>query len=80
MISRLFRPAELIIVTATAISAINALVVLDIVHLTSVHLAVINIGLACILGLVARGLVPAAPPAVRPPERRAQGSDGGSMR
>ena len=80
MFSRLFRPAELIVLTATAVSGINALVVLDVIRLTSVHLAIINIGLACVIGLAARGLVPEAPPIARPTERRAQRSDGGSMR
>lgn len=58
-LARLFRPsAELIILTSTLLSAVNGLVVLDIVRLASEHLAIINIGLASVLGLVARGLVP----------------------
>src|SRR5215467_7152354 len=57
------RPSpELIILTATLISALNALVALDIVRLSGVHLAVINIGLASVLGVVARGLVATEPP------------------
>jgi hypothetical protein len=56
------RPSpELIILTATVISALNALVALDIVRLSGVHLAVVNIGLASVLGIVARGLVPSEP-------------------
>jgi hypothetical protein len=81
MLSRLFRPSgELIVLTATVLSAVNALVVLEIVHMASAHLAIINIGLASVLGFVARGLVPPEPPAARPTGCRAQGSDGGSMR
>jgi hypothetical protein len=81
MLSRLYRPsAELIVLTATALSVVNALVVLDIVHMTSAHLAIINIGLASVLGIVARGLVPSEPPEARPTECRAQGSEGGSIR
>jgi hypothetical protein len=84
MLARLFRPsAELIVLTATLLSAVNALVVLDIVHLASAHLAIINIGLASVLGLVARGLVPTAPPAAAAPRKavvdcRARRSEGGS--
>ena len=55
------RAPELIILTATVISALNALVALEIVRLSAVHLAVVNIGLACVLGIVARGLVSAEP-------------------
>jgi hypothetical protein len=81
MLTRPFRPsAELVVVTATALSAVNGLVVLDIVHLASAHLAIINIGLASVLGLVARGLLPAEPRSARPSEHRAQGSEGGSTR
>lgn len=64
MVARLLRPSpELVILTATLISACNALVALDIVRLSGVRLAVVNIGLACVLGIVARGLFPADPPA-----------------
>lgn len=56
------RPSpELIILTATVISALNALVALEIVRLPAIHLAVLNIGLASVLGVVARGLVPSEP-------------------
>jgi len=61
-IARWFRPSpELVILTATLISALNALIALDIVRLSGVHLAVVNIGLASVLGVIARGLVPAEP-------------------
>ena len=65
------RPSpELIILTVTVLSALNALVALDIVRLSGVHLAVVNIGLASVLGVVARGLVPAEPPDSGPAECR----------
>jgi ABC-type branched-subunit amino acid transport system permease subunit len=72
-IARWLRPSpELIILTATLISALNALVALDIVRLSGVHLAVVNIGLASVLGIVARGLFPAGPPESFSAECRAQ--------
>jgi hypothetical protein len=70
-IARWCQPSpELILLTATVISATNALVALGIVPLAGVHLAVVNIGLATVLGLVARGLLPDEPPRPRPAERR----------
>jgi hypothetical protein len=83
MLTRLFRPSpELIVLTATALSAVNALVVLDIVHLASAHLAIVNVGLASVLGLTGRGMLPAPRRAATPPEcqARIQGSEGGSTR
>jgi hypothetical protein len=83
MLTRLLRPSpELIALTATALSAVNALVVLDLVHLASAHLAIVNVGLASVLGLTARGMLPAPPPAATPSEceARTQGSEGGSTR
>jgi hypothetical protein len=78
-IARWWRPSpELIILTATAISALNALVALDIVRLSGVHLAVVNIGLASVLGVVARGLVASEPPAAPPATCRAQQRERGS--
>ena len=72
-IARWCRPSpELIILTATVISAVNALVALDVVRLSGIHLAVINIGLASVLGIVARGLVPSEPPDTLPAPCRAQ--------
>jgi hypothetical protein len=62
---RLARP-ELVVLTATAISAVNVLVVVGLVHLASLHLAVINVGLASVLGLIARELIPAEPPGAGP--------------
>lgn len=50
---------ELILVTAAVISAVNVLVVLDVVRLASAHLGTVNIGLAGVLALLARGLVQA---------------------
>jgi hypothetical protein len=69
---------ELILLTATLISAVNALVALGLVHLASVHLAVVNIALASVLGVVARGLVPAEPPNATPADGRAHHPEGGS--
>jgi hypothetical protein len=78
-IARWCRPSpELIILTATLISALNALVALDIVRLSGVHLAVVNIGLASVLGVVARGLVPSEPPEPPPAQCRAQQRERGS--
>jgi hypothetical protein len=78
-IARWCRPSpELIILTATLISALNALVALDIVRLSGVHLAVVNIGLASVLGVVARGLVPTEPPDTPPAKSRAQQRERGS--
>jgi hypothetical protein len=57
---RLARP-ELVVLTATAISAVNVLVVLGVLHVAILHLAVINVGLASVLGLIARDLVPSEP-------------------
>lgn len=72
-IARWCRPSpELIILTATVISAVNALVALGVVRLSGIHLAVINIGLASVLGIVARGLVPSEPPDPLPAPCRAQ--------
>jgi hypothetical protein len=78
-IARWCRPSpELIILTATVISALNALVALGIVPLSGAHLAVANIGLASVLGVVARGLVGSEPPplpAPRPaPHRKERGT------
>ena len=74
-----FRPSpELIILTATLISTLNALVALDIVRLSGVHLAVVNIGLASVLGVVARGLVPSEPQDSLPATCRAQQRERGS--
>lgn len=68
---RSIRPSpELVILIATAISALNALVALDILRLGPVHLAVANVGLATVLGFVGRGLLPRVP-ADTPAERRA---------
>ena len=73
------RPSpELIILTATLISVLNALVALDLVRLSGVHLAVANIGLASVLGFVGRGLVRSAPPDPLPAPRRAQQRERGS--
>lgn len=78
-IARWCRPSpELIILTATVISAVNALVALQIVRLSGIHLAVINIGLASVLGVVARGLVPSEPPEPQPAPGRAQHRERGS--
>ncbi|HYW23909.1 MAG TPA: hypothetical protein VE953_07060 [Terriglobales bacterium] len=79
-IARWCRPSpQLIILTATLISALNALVALDLVRLSGVHLAVINIGLASVLGVVARGLVPSDPPDLPQSARgRAQQRERGS--
>jgi hypothetical protein len=79
-VARWCRPSpELIILTATLISALNALVALDIVRLSGVHLAVVNIALASVLGVVARGLVPTEPPQDAPPAKcRAQQRERGS--
>lgn len=79
MIARWRLPSpEVVIVTATLTSAFNALVALGIVHLSSAHLAVVNIGLASVLGLAARRLVPAQPsgagPAGCPTQQRERGS------
>lgn len=74
-----FRPSpELIILTATLISALNALVALDLVRLSGVQLAVANIGLASVLGFVGRGLVPSEPPEPLPAPSRAQQRERGS--
>jgi hypothetical protein len=78
-IARWCRPSpELILLTAAVISAFNALAALDIVRIAGVQLAVINIGLACVLGVVARGLLPAEPPDPRPASRRAQQRERGT--
>lgn len=78
-IARWCQPSpEQVILTATVISALNALVALGIVPLSGVHLAVINIGLATVLGLVARGLLPAEPPRSPSRERRAHHRERGS--
>jgi hypothetical protein len=78
-IARWCRPSpELIILTATLISALNALVALDIVRLSGVHLAVVNIGLASVLGVVARGLLPSEPTDTPPAQCRAQQRERGS--
>lgn len=69
---------ELILLTATLISALNALAALDLVRPSGVHLAVANIGLASVLGLVARGLVPSEPPDSLPAPCRAQQRERGS--
>jgi hypothetical protein len=61
---------ELVVLTATAISAVNVVVALGLVHLASLHLAVINVGLASVLGLIARELVPAERAGRRPGEGR----------
>ena len=66
---------ELVVLTATAISAVNVLVVLGVVHVASLHLAFVNVGLASVLGLVARGLLPSEPG--RTPAR-GEGIEGGS--
>jgi hypothetical protein len=77
-IVRWWRPSpELIILTATVLSALNALVALGILPLAGVHLAVVNVGLASVLGLVARGLLPAEPRDV-PAECRAHRAERGS--
>ena len=77
--ARGLRPSpELIILTATLISVLNALVALDLVRLSGVHLAVANIGLASVLGFVGRGLVRSAPPDPLPAPRRAQQRERGS--
>lgn len=72
------RAPELIILTATVISALNALAALEIVRLSAVHLAVANIGLACVLGIVARGLVSAEPTNDVAAEGRTQQRERGS--
>ena len=78
-IARGFRPSpELIILTATVISVLNALVALDLVRLSGVHLAVANIGLASVLGFVGRGLVRLEPPDPLPAPCRAQQRERGS--
>ncbi len=69
---------ELILLTATVISAANALVVLGLVHLASVHLAVVNVALASVLGVAGRGLVPAEPPTATRAHGRAHHPEGGS--
>jgi hypothetical protein len=79
MSSRLPRARpELVVLTATAISAVNILVVLGLVHVASAHLAVINVGLACVIGLLARELVPSEPAGVAPEDLLAQDPQGGS--
>ncbi len=70
---------ELIVLTATVISAVNALVALGLVHLAGEYLAVINIGLASVLGVVARGLVPAEPPKSSSADGRAHHPEGGAI-
>jgi hypothetical protein len=78
-IARGFRPSpQLIILTATVISALNALFALDLVRLSGVHLAVANIGLASVLGVVGRGLVHSEPPDPLPAPCRAQQRERGS--
>ena len=75
------RPSpELILLIATAISGFNALVAVGVLHLGAVHLAVVNVGFAFALGVVARGLVPAEPPAPAdgPADRRAHQPERGS--
>ncbi len=57
---------RLILLTATVISAVNVLVVLGLVHPASVHLAVVNVALASVLAVAARGLVPSEPPTANP--------------
>ena len=69
---------ELILLIATAISALNALAALRIVHLSGVQLAVANIGLASALAVVARGLLPSPPPDPLPASGRAQHRERGS--
>jgi hypothetical protein len=54
--------AEAVAVTAAVISVVNVLVALGLVHLASAHLAVVNIGLASVLGVVVRRLLPADAP------------------
>jgi hypothetical protein len=70
---------QLVVLTATAISAVNVLIALGLVHLATVHLAVVNIALASVLGVVARGLVPAEPPAPTPAPCRVHQPEGGSI-
>jgi hypothetical protein len=78
-IARWCRPSpEQILLIATAISALNALAALGIVRLSAVQLAVANIGLACALAVVARGLLPSAPPDPLPASGRAQHRERGS--
>jgi hypothetical protein len=78
-IARGFRPSpELVILTATLISALNALVALDLVRLSGVHLAVANIGLASVLGFIGRGLVRTEPPDPLSAPRRARQHERGS--
>jgi hypothetical protein len=78
-IARGFRPSpELVILTATLISALNALVALDLVRLSGVPLAVANIGLASVLGFIGRGLVRTEPPDSMSAPRRAQQQERGS--
>jgi hypothetical protein len=62
---------ELILLTATAISAVNVLVALGVAHVGSVPLAVINVSLASVIGILARELVPTEPPSAAPAEGRA---------
>jgi hypothetical protein len=62
---------ELILLAAAAISAVNVLVALGLVHMGSVPLAVINVGLASVIGILARELVPAELPKAAPAEGRA---------
>jgi hypothetical protein len=79
MFARWLRAApELILLTATLLSALNALVALDILHLDGLHLAVANIGLASVIGIVARGLVPSEPGESSSAERRAHRRERGS--
>ena len=76
---RLRRPRpQLILLTVTLISAVNALVALGLVQIASMHLAVINVALASVLGVVARGLVPVEPPTAAQAECRAHQPEGGS--
>jgi hypothetical protein len=62
---------ELILLTSTAISAVNVLVALGVVHMGSVPLAVSNVGLASVIGILARELVPAEPASAAPADGRA---------
>lgn len=62
---------ELILLTAAAISAVNVLVALGMVHVGSVPLAVVNVSLASVIGILARELVPAEPSSAAPSEVRA---------